>query len=91
MSFVFVWITQWGRVTRQCTCGQVVALLDCSTVHYLFTAIITRGMVKDYVMTTPFEWIVTQVRKNITQAAYFLVRTKPLFFNRLLLLLATKG
>jgi len=64
MSFVLVWITQWGKVTSHCSCGQVVALLGCSGVRYDFTAMITRGIVKDYTMTTPFERIVTQVRRK---------------------------
>ena len=64
MSFVLVWIIQWGKVMRQCSCGQVVALLGCSGVRYVFTAMITRGIVKDYTMTNTFERTVMQVRRK---------------------------
>jgi len=52
-------------VTKQCIFGQVVALLGCSGVRYFFTAMITRGMVKDFTMTTTFERIVAQVRRKL--------------------------
>ena len=58
-------ITQWGKMTRQCSCGLVVSLLGCSGVRYILIAMITRGIVKDYTMTTTFERILMQVRRKL--------------------------